>query len=155
MLLTIMPGPDIMYVLVQSISNGKKHGIATAAGLVSGILVHTSFVAFGVSAIISSSPSLFFLLKLCGALYLVYLAYKTFKSGQEIHLVEVEEKKLEELFKKGFIPIFFMGNHVHIIFVNLYFSLCFKFMSVFNIIVFHFFLQKPREAFYFKGGGVK
>lgn len=65
--------------------------------------MHTSFVAFGVSAIISSSPSLFFLLKLCGALYLGYLAYKTFKSGQEIHLVEVEKKTLKKLFKQGFI----------------------------------------------------
>ena len=64
MLLTIMPGPDIIYVLVQSLANGKKYGIATSLGLVSGIVIHTSLVAFGVSAVIKSSEYLFFSIKL-------------------------------------------------------------------------------------------
>ena len=60
MVLTIMPGPDIIYVLLQSIANGKKYGIVTALGLVSGIIIHTSLVAFGVSAIIKQSENIFF-----------------------------------------------------------------------------------------------
>ncbi|MBP8791568.1 MAG: LysE family translocator [Lutibacter sp.] len=103
MLLTIMPGPDIIYVLVQSISNGKKYGIATSFGLVSGILVHTTLVAVGVSAIINQSESLFFTLKLFGAFYLVFLAYKAYKSDAEINLKKVEKKELLQLFKQGFI----------------------------------------------------
>ena len=63
-ILTLMPGPDIMYVLVQSLTNGKKYGIATSLGLVSGIIIHTSLVAFGVSAVIKSSEYLFFSIKL-------------------------------------------------------------------------------------------
>ena len=55
MLLTLAPGPDIIYVLVQGMVNGKKHAIVTALGLVSGVVVHTTLVAFGVSAVIKQS----------------------------------------------------------------------------------------------------
>ncbi len=104
MLLTIMPGPDIIYVLIQSITNGKKYGIATSLGLVSGISIHTTLVAFGASAIIKQSPIIFFVLKLLGAFYLIYLAYLTFKSNDEILLdTKAEKKGLLKLFKQGFI----------------------------------------------------
>lgn len=104
MLLTIMPGPDIIYVLVQSASNGKKYGIATSLGLVSGIIVHTSLVAFGVSAVIKQSENVFFIIKLFGALYLLYLAYMTFKSNEELLLnTKAEKKGLLKLFKQGFV----------------------------------------------------
>jgi threonine/homoserine/homoserine lactone efflux protein len=104
MLLTIMPGPDIIYVLVQSVTNGKKYGIATSLGLVSGIIIHTSLVAFGVSAILKQSETIFFIIKLLGALYLLYLAYSTYKSKEEILLTTNTEKKgLLKLYKRGFI----------------------------------------------------
>ena len=104
MLLTIMPGPDIIYVLLQSLTNGKKYGIATSLGLVSGIIIHTSLVAFGVSAIIKQSENIFFGIKLFGALYLVYLAYQTFKSEEELLLTtKAARKSVLKLFKQGFI----------------------------------------------------
>ncbi len=104
MLLTIMPGPDIIYVLVQSMTNGKKYGIITSLGLVSGILIHTSLVAFGVSALIKQSENIYFAIKLFGALYLLYLAYLTFKSDEELVLNEkADRKSLVKLFKQGFI----------------------------------------------------
>ena len=104
MLLTIMPGPDIIYVLVQSVTNGKKYGIATALGLVSGILIHTTLVAFGVSAVIKQSESVFFGIKLFGAVYLLFLAYQAYRSTEELLLNSKEEKKgFIKLFKQGFI----------------------------------------------------
>ena len=104
MLLTIMPGPDIIYVLVQSITNGKKYGIATSLGLVSGIIIHTTLVAFGVSAIIKQSETIFIGIKLFGAAYLIYLAYSTYKSNEAISLSNQADKKgLITLFKQGFI----------------------------------------------------
>ncbi len=104
MLLAIMPGPDIIYVLVQSMTNGKKYGIATSLGLVSGIIIHTSLVAFGVSALIKQSENIYFAIKLFGALYLLYLAYLTFKSDEELVLNEkADRKSLLKLFKQGFI----------------------------------------------------
>lgn len=104
MLLTMMPGPDIIYVLVQSMANGKKYGIVTSLGLVSGILIHTSLVAFGISALIKQSENIYFAIKLFGALYLLYLAYLTFHSNEEISLnADVEKKSFLNLYKQGFI----------------------------------------------------
>ncbi|WP_405207693.1 LysE family translocator [Aquimarina sp. LLG6339-5] len=103
--LSISPGPDNIYVLMQSIVNGKKYGLATVAGLMSGCLVHTTLVAFGVSVIIKQSEILFFGIKLMGALYLFFLAYKVWKSSASIQLSEssVEKKSLGQLFRQGFI----------------------------------------------------
>jgi len=104
MLLTIMPGPDIIYVLAQSMTNGKKYGIVTSLGLVSGILIHTSLVAFGVSALLKQSENIFFAIKLFGAIYLLYLAYLTFKSDEEVLInTKVDKKGLIKLFKQGFL----------------------------------------------------
>lgn len=104
-LLAISPGPDNIYVLMQSIVNGKKYGLATVAGLMSGCLVHTTLVAFGVSVIIQNSEVLFFVVKLMGALYLFFLAFKVWGSNASIQLSEnsVEKKSLGQLFKQGFI----------------------------------------------------
>lgn len=103
--LAISPGPDNIYVLMQSISNGKKFGLATVAGLISGCLVHTTLLAFGVSAIIKQNDKLFFIIKLFGAAYLLYLAYQVFKSKGDIRVSEegVAKKKLGQLFRQGFI----------------------------------------------------
>lgn len=104
-LLTFSPGPDIIFVMVQGISKGKKAGIITTLGLASGILVHTSLVAFGVSAIIKQSETLFLLIKIFGALYLFYLAYRVFKSDSNFSLTSksaVIDKK-RALFRQGFI----------------------------------------------------
>ncbi len=104
-LLTFMPGPDIIYVIMQSITNGKKYGIVTAFGLVSGVLVHTTFIAFGIAAIINNSETLFFIIKLFGALYLFYLAFIIYRNSSSINLEEnqVSKKSFFLLYKKGFI----------------------------------------------------
>jgi threonine/homoserine/homoserine lactone efflux protein len=105
-LLTLSPGPDIIYVLVQGMTNGKKHGIVTALGLVSGIIVHTSLVAFGISAIIKQSENLFLMIRLLGAAYLFYLAWKVYKSDTTITVkapAAEQKKELTALFKRGFL----------------------------------------------------
>jgi threonine/homoserine/homoserine lactone efflux protein len=105
-LLTISPGPDIIYVLVQGMTNGKKHGVTTAFGLVSGIIVHTSLVAFGISAILKQSEILFLVIKLFGAGYLLYLAYQVYKSDPAINVGAENsglKKDLLSLYKKGFL----------------------------------------------------
>ena len=103
--LAISPGPDNIYVLMQSIVHGKKYGLATVAGLISGCLIHTSLVAFGVSAVIKESDTIFFIIKLFGALYLLFLAYKVFRSEAKLDLgsEELPKKSLWQLFKQGFI----------------------------------------------------
>ena len=103
--LAISPGPDNINVLMQSITNGIKYGLVTVAGLISGCLVHTTLLAFGVSALIKANDSLYFIIKLFGAVYLLYLAYQVFKSEADIILSEnrVPKKGLFQLFKQGFV----------------------------------------------------
>lgn len=103
-LLTIMPGPDNIYVLVQSITNGKKYGVVTTLGLATGIIIHTSLIAFGVSELLKKSTTIFFIIKLLGALYLFYLAFKVYKSSAKIDLENsnASKKSLFALFKQGF-----------------------------------------------------
>ena len=104
-LLAIFPGPDNVYVLTQSLANGKKFGLATVAGLMTGCLVHTTLLAFGVSALIKANDNLFLGIKIFGALYLFYLAYKVFRSDGNLEISEgkVSKKGLFALFKKGFV----------------------------------------------------
>lgn len=103
--LAISPGPDNIYVLMQSLVHGKKFGIATVCGLMTGCLVHTTLVAFGVSALIKANDSLYFIIKLFGALYLIFLAYQVFKSDGELHIdnKNIPKKTKAQLFKQGFI----------------------------------------------------
>ncbi len=101
-LLALSPGPDNIYVLTQSIVNGSKSGLATTAGLISGCIVHTTLVAFGISAIIAASPKLFLAIKIAGAAYLLYIAYKVYRADAQINLTEGAPKKTYlALFKQG------------------------------------------------------
>ncbi len=102
--LAISPGPDNIYVLVQSITNGKAYGLATVCGLITGCIIHTTLLAFGVSALIAANESVFFVIKLLGALYLLYLAHKIFKSNSQLQLDadNVAKKSLKGLFVQGF-----------------------------------------------------
>ncbi|MDT0540322.1 MULTISPECIES: LysE family translocator [Croceitalea] len=102
--LAISPGPDNIFVLVQSIANGKKYGLATTAGLMTGCLIHTTLLAFGVSVLIKENESLFFIIKLFGALYLLFLSYKVFKSDAHIDFPNQTgtKKSFGKLFQTGF-----------------------------------------------------
>jgi len=102
-LLTISPGPDIIYVLVVSLRKGFKAGFILSCGLVSGVLIHTSLVAFGVSGIIKASENLYLFIKLLGASYLLYLAYKVYRSPAELSINYDMKRKTQNLFVQGFI----------------------------------------------------
>lgn len=79
-LLTLLPGPDILFVLTQSMIHGRKAGISVALGLCSGLFVHTAAAALGLSLIISSSPTLFAIIKYAGILYLLWMGYTSLRS---------------------------------------------------------------------------
>ncbi len=78
-ILILMPGPDNIFVLTESITKGHKNGIAISVGLCSGILIHTLAAATGLSIIIQKSAMVFSVVKYLGAGYLFYLAFMTFK----------------------------------------------------------------------------
>lgn len=126
--LAVSPGPDNIFVLTQSIVHGKKYGIATVLGLMTGCLVHTTLIAFGVSAIITSIPSVFIGIKVLGAAYLLYLAYKVYRSSSDILMDtdNVPQKTTGQLFRVGFtmnvlnpkVTIFFMALFPGFLFSN-------------------------------------
>lgn len=100
--LTLLPGPDIIFVITMSISQGKKAGMLTASGLCTGLLFHTAAAALGVSAILYSSALAFSILKYAGALYLLYLAYKALREGGSFASAgHVKETDLSLLYRRG------------------------------------------------------
>lgn len=103
--LAISPGPDNIFVFIQSIKNGKKFGIAVVGGLMTGCLVHTTLLAFGVSAIIKDNPDIFNLIKIFGAVYLLFLATSVYRSNDSISFETKKKtgKSLSALFRQGFI----------------------------------------------------
>ena len=104
-ILAISPGPDNIFVLMQSVVHGKKYGLATIIGLMTGCIVHTIFVAVGISTIIKENNTIFLVIKILGAVYLLYLAYKVITGGSEISMSteKIDKKTPFQLFKIGFI----------------------------------------------------
>jgi threonine/homoserine/homoserine lactone efflux protein len=85
--LTIMPGPDNILVITESVTKGKKNGIALSVGLSLGVLVHTMAAATGLSLLIQNSAIAFQVLKYVGAIYLLYLAIRSLKEKrQEVNM---------------------------------------------------------------------
>src|SRR5439155_2406153 len=74
--LILTPGQDMIYVIGRSLAQGRVAGLASAIGVILGILVHTALAAIGVGAILQASETLFTALKLVGAAYLVYLGVR-------------------------------------------------------------------------------
>ena len=104
-LLAISPGPDNVFVLMQSVIYGKKYGLATILGLMTGCIIHTIFLAVGISSIIKDNNNIFLGIKLFGAVYLLYLAYKVYRSSSVISVStnKIEKKTPFQLYKIGFI----------------------------------------------------
>ena len=80
-LLSLAPGPDILFVMTQSALYGARKGIATTAGLCTGLIFHTAAVALGVAVIFKTSDIAFTLLKTAGAVYLLYLAWQAWRAS--------------------------------------------------------------------------
>ncbi len=73
LLLNVTPGPDTAFIVGRSVSQGRKAGIVSALGISSGCIVHSLAVSFGLTAILAASAAAFTVIKICGALYLIYL----------------------------------------------------------------------------------
>jgi threonine/homoserine/homoserine lactone efflux protein len=80
LLLALAPGPDNLFVLMQSATGGRRTGLAVVAGLMLGVMVHTLAVALGLAAVFAASATAFTVLKLGGAAYLLYLAWGAWRA---------------------------------------------------------------------------
>ena len=99
LLLTISPGPDIIYVISQSISKGKKSAIMTSLGLTSGLLVHTFLVTIGLSLIISQNEYVFNFIRLLGVLYFSYLIILVFISRNKKKELDINNKSSNDFYR--------------------------------------------------------
>lgn len=175
--LTLLPGPDILFVLTQSISQGKKAGIATASGLCTGVLVHTTAAALGISALVYKSALAFEVVKYAGAAYLLYLAWQALReSGEFTSSTPVQETDAFALYKRGIfmnilnpkVALFFLaflpqfvnlksGNiPIQMIFLGIVFMvqawLIFSAISIFAGIIGNKIIQKPGIGKYINWG---
>ena len=78
--LIFTPGPDIIYVMTRGVAQGRKAGLAAAAGFALGNFAHTFFAIVGLSALITSSATAFACVKYAGAAYLMYIGLKMLRS---------------------------------------------------------------------------
>jgi threonine/homoserine/homoserine lactone efflux protein len=101
LLLNITPGPDTLYIVSRSSTQGSRAGVAAALGVGAGILVHVSAAAVGVSALFAASASAFTVLKLAGAAYLIYVGISLMRApGANVPTLEVAS--LRTVFVQGF-----------------------------------------------------
>jgi len=73
--LALAPGPDNVFVLLHSALHGRRAGLLVVLGLCSGLLFHTTAVALGLAALLATSALAFTVVKLCGAAYLLWMAW--------------------------------------------------------------------------------
>jgi len=102
-LLTLMPGPDIIFVVTQSVTQGKKSGIMIALGLCTGLIFHISAAALGLSLLIYNSEIAFTILKYIGAAYLIYLGILALvdRNKNSFDLDFKDKKEVKKLYSKG------------------------------------------------------
>jgi threonine/homoserine/homoserine lactone efflux protein len=101
LIIAAVPGPGIFYVAARTLAGGKKAGIASTFGLALGGLVHVIAGGLGVSAIILASAQLFTVLKLAGALYLVWLGIKTFREAGHAPSEQIAPTGAKRAFREG------------------------------------------------------
>src|SRR5690554_4058280 len=123
--------------MVQSMVHGVKSGLVTTFGLISGCLVHTSLVAFGVSSLIQQSEVALTVLKIVGAFYLLLLAYKVFKSEATISI----DASSEDL--QSFTALYFKGFMMNV----LNFKVALFFLAFFPGFLFHQELSMVKQFF--------
>lgn len=99
-IITLIPGPDLIFLITQGLTKGRKEAVFTALGLSSGCLFHTTLASLGVAIIFKQSPIAFNALKILGVIYLFYLAVKGFQNAEKFSL-ENKNNEAKSGFLKG------------------------------------------------------
>ena len=104
---TITPGPDMALVARRAITDGWRRASVTSAGILTGLLVHATASAIGISAILVRSATAFTVLKIVGACYLVVLGILSFRSARHAHRLEPEPERVRRSGRTSFVQGFF------------------------------------------------
>lgn len=124
--MALLPGPNMMLYVSQTIAYGRKAGWLTVAGITSAFVVHITATVLGVTALLTEAPMVFSTIQVAGAAYLVFLAYKIWKAPpvEMLNLERVEQMPLLSFWAKGFV-----GNVLNPQTTILYFSLLPQFIK--------------------------
>lgn len=103
-LLNLYPGPDTLYIIGRSLSQGRLAGVFAVFGISTGGLFHILIGSIGLSAILFTSSKAFMIIKYLGATYLFYQAIVMIKDSRKLNRpmnMEVQKKNLFEIYKQG------------------------------------------------------
>lgn len=103
LLVAITPGPGIFYIVARTLAGGRTEGLASSVGLGLGGLVHVFGGAVGISALVMASAEAFTLLKVAGALYLIWLGLKTWREARVVEPAEVQTTGVRRAFREGIV----------------------------------------------------
>lgn len=98
---TAAPGPDNLQVLARGISQGRAAGLVAALGFAAGLTFHTTLAAFGVAALLRSSPLAFEIVKIAGGLYLIWIGLKALTSRGLSSAHERAPQPLSSVFRQS------------------------------------------------------
>ena len=129
-ILTLSPGPDILFLISTTLNRNLNNAIITAFGLCSGILIHTAGTAFGLGYFVSKFPELLSLIKLIGCMYLIYLSYLYFPNKK--HKTIINKKKLKIIKIPMPSPKIIEGTRVPATYLNFYIANKIVLVPVFN-----------------------
>jgi len=102
--LVLVPGPAVLYIITRSVNQGRTAGLASAAGIATGGLVHVAGAALGLSALLASSAAAFSLVKYIGAAYLIYLGVRTLMTAPSLmDSTNAERTALHRLYSQGIV----------------------------------------------------
>ena len=99
--LNIVPGPDMLYVIGRSVGQGRKAGIVSSLGVFIGCWVHIVAAAFGIAALLRSSPVAFNVVRYAGAAYLIYLGTKMLAQKTDLGSQQLKAESLGAIFRQG------------------------------------------------------
>jgi threonine/homoserine/homoserine lactone efflux protein len=103
LMLNIAPGPDMLYVIGRSVGQGRKAGIVSSLGVFVGCWVHILAAAFGIAALLRSSPLAFNPVRYAGAAYLIYLGGRMLLQKADLVSQRLKHESLVSIFRQGVI----------------------------------------------------
>ena len=100
-MLNIAPGPDMLYVIGRSVGQGRRAGIVSSLGVFVGCWVHILAAAFGIAALLRSSPVAFNVVRYAGAAYLIYLGIRMVAKRTDLSSQQLKPENLGSIFRQG------------------------------------------------------
>ncbi|MBY7142435.1 LysE family translocator [Virgibacillus sp. NKC19-3] len=165
----LLPGPDLILLIKNSLQSGRSQGVATSLGVATALIIHIAYTILGFAILIEMFPSLLNTIKVLGALYLVWLGWKTIRGQSKVVNEPTEGKpaknhSIKNSFSEGFMcnllnpnsALFFLSVFSQLIHTStpIYMSWLYGFIVILIVFLFYaifaFFISNMKfRRFYF------